>query len=169
MHLETERTVLREFYPEDAYDLHEILGDAITMEYIEPPYDFEKTEKFLQEFCIARKGALAAVHKGNRKVIGYVLFHPLEREVYEIGWIFNRSYWRQGYGFEACGALVQYAFSALSVHKICAETTDAVKSAGLMRKLGMRLEGVQRRQTVDHRGAWVDLHLYGLLREDLPD
>lgn len=35
--------IIRKFVLEDAADLHEILGDAETMEHCEPVYDFEKT------------------------------------------------------------------------------------------------------------------------------
>ena len=45
--LESPRLIIRGFTPEDAADLHEILGDAETMKYSEPAYDFEKTRDFL--------------------------------------------------------------------------------------------------------------------------
>ena len=59
MHLETNRLVIRDFYPGDTEALHRILGDAETMKYLEPPYSFDKTEAFLHSFCIARNGAFA--------------------------------------------------------------------------------------------------------------
>ena len=65
--LETQRMMIRSFTPEDAANLHEILGDDDTMEYCEPAYDFEKTKEFLHSFCIGRKGAVAAVHKESGK------------------------------------------------------------------------------------------------------
>ena len=43
---------------------------------------------------------------------------------------------------------------------------DAVKSVGLMQKLGMQLEGIQRSQTKDLHGNWADLYFYGLLEDD---
>lgn len=166
MPLETHRLILRRFLPSDAPDLQEILGDSQTMTYLEAPYGPEKTARFLQEFCIAKNGALAAVEKCSGKVIGYLLFHPLEQDIYEIGWIFHRNYWRQGYAWEACQRLIQWGFSDQKAHKILAETIDLVKSVGLMKKLGMQQEGVQRSQTKNRQGQWTDLYLYGLLRED---
>ena len=62
--------------------------------------------------------------------------------------------------------LRDHAFQTLQAHKLFAETVDAVKSIGLMEKLGMVPEGVQRQQTRDSGGAWADLYFYGLLRED---
>ena len=166
MWIETNRLVIRDFRPEDVHDLHEILGDEETMRNCEPAYDFEKTRTFLEGFCIGKKGAVAAALKDSNKVIGYILFKPLEEAVYEIGWFFNRAYWRQGYAYEACSALMAYGFSEMNIHKVVAETIDAQKSVKLMEKLGMKREGVQRGQVKDNSGRWADLYLYGLLRDD---
>ena len=166
MYIETLRMIVRDFTPEDAADLHEIFGDDETMENCEPAYDFEKSEKFLTSFCIGQNGAVAAVHKDSSKLMGYILFNEFDEGVYEMGWIYNRSFWRQGYAYESCKAVIDYAFAELKAHKVFAEAIDAVKSVGLMKKLGMQLEGIQRSQTKDLQGNWVDLYFYGLLEDD---
>ena len=162
MYIETPRMIVRDFSPEDAADLQEILGDDETMKYCEPAYDFEKTEKFLTSFCIGRKGAVAAVHKEGSKLIGYILFNEIDKGIYELGWFFNRSFWRRGYAYESCKSVIDYAFGELNAHKVFAETIDAVKSVGLMRKLGMQLESIQTHQTEDTHDNWVDLYFYNL-------
>jgi len=166
MNLITERLLIRDFMPEDAMDLHAILGDEETMKNCEPAYDFAKTERFLSEFCIGRKGAVAAVHRESGRLIGYILFSQLEKDLYEIGWFFNRGYWQQGYAHEACRAVIDHAFNQMGAHKVFAETIDGVKSVRLMQKLGMKPEGVQRKQAKDNGGCWTDLYLFGLLSED---
>lgn len=70
MHIETPRMTIRNFTPKDAPDLYEIFGDEKTMENCEPAYDLGKTQSFLSSFCIARKGAVAAVHRKTNKMIG---------------------------------------------------------------------------------------------------
>ena len=166
MELNTGRLIIRDFQQDDACDLHEIFGDVQTMACCEPAFDFEKTQRFLADFCIGRRGAVAAVHRESGKLIGYLLFSPSDEGVYEMGWFFNRACWRQGYAYEACKTLIDHAFDEMNAHKVFAETIDANKSVGLMKKLGMRLEGVQRSQTKDNDGNWADLYFYGLLRED---
>ena len=166
MYIETPRLLIRDFTHEDAADLHEILGDAETMEHCEPSYGFEKTKEFLTSFCIGRKSAFAAVHKETGKMIGYILFNELEKGVFELGWFFNRSFWRQGLAYESCKAVIDYAFAERKAHKVFAETIDTVKSVGLMQKLGMKLEGIQRSHTRDNYGNWADLYFYGLLEDD---
>lgn len=167
MQLETSRMYIRAFCRSDTNDLHEILGDSETMMNCEPAYTIEKTQQFLQEFCIKKGSALAAVLKDTQKVIGYILFHALDDAVYEIGWIFNKKYWRNGYAYEACSAVIAYGFQELGLHKIVAEAIDRTKSVALMEKLGMRCEGIQKSQTRDNSGKWADLYLYGLLRDEV--
>lgn len=166
MYVETQRMLVRDFVLEDAADLYEILGDAKVMEHCEPAYDFAKTEKFLAEFCIGQKGAVAAVQRDTGKMIGYILFREDAAGVYEMGWFFNQSYWRQGYAFEACRAVIDHAFGENKIHKIFVETIDAGKSVRLMEKLGMQPEGIQRSQVKDLSGRWADLYYYGLLEEE---
>ena len=166
MYIETPRMIVRNFQMDEVKDLQEILGDDETMKYCEPAYSLEKTTNFFQKFCIEKKAAIAAVHKESSKVIGYILFKESEKKVYEMGWFFNRNYWRQGYAYEACKAVIDYAFDALNAHKIFAETIDREKSVNLMKKLGMKLEGIQRSQVKDNSGNWADLYLYGILETD---
>lgn len=166
MLLETERMIVRDFSSDDVKDLHEIFSDKETMKYCEFFSDFEKTREFAEDFCIKKKGAVAAVLKDSGKVIGYILFKPLEEAVYEIGWIFNKKYWRQGYAYEACSEVMAYGFREMNLHKIFAETIDGQRSVRLMEKLGMKREGVQRDQTKDNFGNWTDFYLYGILESD---
>ena len=169
MNIETERIILRVFAMEDLEDLHEILGNSEVMLNTEPAYDKPKTEEFLRAFCVGRnpRPAFAAVLKSTGKVIGYVLFKSIdEPEIYEIGWIFNKNFWRFGYAFEICQRLICHGFENMGLHKICAEAIDDIKSISLMKKLGMTLEGVQKEHTKSNDGKWRDLYWYAILEKD---
>lgn len=166
MNIETGRIIIRDFTMNDIHDMQDILGDAEAMKNCEPAYTIEKTADFVQKFCIEKRGAVAAIHKDTGKVIGYILFNELDESVYEMGWFFNRAFWGQGFAYESCKAVIDYAFDTMNVHKVFAETIDGMKSVNLMKKLGMKLEGVQRSQTKDNFGNWADVYFYGLLSED---
>ena len=166
MYLETERMTVRDFAMDDLEDLQAILGDEETMAYSEPTYTRERTAEFLRQFCVEKKGAVAAVLKATGRVIGYILVPEIDEGVYEMGWFFNRTCWGNGYALEACKAVVDHAFNQQNAHKIFAETIDGGKSVGLMKKLGMKPEGIRRSQVKDRSGTWADLYLYGLLAED---
>ena len=164
MLLRTERLILRPYSPADAEDLHEIFSDPVVMEHCEAPYTLEQTRDVLSYF-IEKELAYAAVLADSGKVIGHLLFHQLPMEadgIYEMGWFFNRAYWRQGYAYEACAALMECGFQALHLHKICAETIDPVRSVGLMKKLGMSHEGTFRAHTRAPDGSWADVHWYAI-------
>ena len=79
MQVETKRLLLRDFVPEDAADLYEILGDEETMKYCEPVYDMVRTEKFLTDFCIGRHGGVAAV---CRALLDYAFGRKRARKVF---------------------------------------------------------------------------------------
>lgn len=164
MHIETQRLLIRDYTMDDVKDLYEILGDDEVMQYCEPAYSIEKTSDFLSKFCIGKKGAVASVHKDSDKMIGYILFNEFNERIYEIGCFFNQKYWRQGYAYESCKAVIDYAFKELDVHKIFAETIDSVKTVGLMKKLGMQMEEIQRNHAKDNEGNWRDLYLYSLFK-----
>ena len=166
MNIETGRIIIRDFTMNDIHDMQDILGDAETMKNCEPAYTIEKTADFVQKFCIEERGAVAAIHKNTGKVIGYILFNEFDESVYEMGWFFNRAFWGQGFAYESCKAVIDYALDTMNAHKVFAETIDGMKSVNLMKKLGMKLEGVQRSQTKDNFGNWADVYFYGLLSED---
>jgi len=167
VNLHTDRLILRHFVDEDLSDLHEIFSEPAVMRYIEPVYTLEKSKEFLESFCIQKKGAVAACLKDSGKVIGYLLFNEGdEPEIREIGWIFNKNYWLQGFAHEAAFALINHGFEVMELHKISAQAIDE-KSTNLMKKLGMVHEGTLRKNCKDkHTGEWVDWYIYGILAEE---
>ena len=164
MLIHTPRLVIRDYAPADLDDLHEIFSDPEVMYYCENPYSYARSKEMLDYFLKNTVG-YAVTLAGSGKVIGHLLFHQLPSEeagIYEMGWFFHRSIWRQGYAYEACQALMEYGFRTLRVHKICAETIDPVRSVSLMEKLGMQREGVFRAHAKDPRGSWADVYWYGI-------
>ena len=166
MLIETERLVIRNFAENDAADLFEILGDDETMKYCEPAYDFIKTENFLKDFCIKRKGAVCAVLKETEKLIGYILFSEYEKDIYEIGWFFNRNYWNRGFAYESCRAVIEYAFGVLRAKKVFAETIDGEKSVHIMKKLGMKQESAEPGTEKNCEGEFSVLYVYSIKNPD---
>lgn len=88
------------------------------------------------------------------------LFSQIQPGEYELGWFFNRQFWRKGYAFEACHAVIEYAFDTLRAKKVFSETIDGVKSVALMEKLGMELEEIQ--PDPEHGWQW---YVYAIHRE----
>lgn len=163
--LQTERLTIRGYAEGDLPDFYEIFSDPEVMRCCEPIYSREKAERWVRYF-IQNPIAFAVAENASGKMIGHTLFKQLPGEaegIYEIGWIYNRAFWRHGYAFEASRALIGYGFGALRLHKICAETIDPIKSVPLMRKLGMAPEGLFRAHARDPAGRWADVYWYAVL------
>lgn len=168
MHLETARMLLRPFELGDESALHAILSDPVVMTYVEPAYTVGKTAAFLRDFCITRpeRAAYAAVHKGEGRMIGYILFKHTGGGVYEMGWFFNREYQGKGYAYEISRELIAYAFNTLAATRLFAETADVDKTSALLKKLGFKHMRVLAGEGRLPDGRQVDMHAYSLTRED---
>jgi len=165
MYIRTSRLIIRDYQCSDWQDLYEIFSDYAVMQKCEPAYTKDQTKTALAHF-IEKSIAYAVVLAETGKVIGHILFTqlppPEESGIYEIGWFFNRAYWRNGYAYEAAKTLINYGFGELKLHKICAETIDPVVSVGLMKKLGMTHEGTFRAHVKDPEGNWADIYWYAV-------
>ena len=98
---------IRDFRPDDAEALYEILRDPVVMEYIEPPYSYEKTAAFLQVNGIDTPHRIYALADADERVMGQVIFHPYESDTWEIGWVLGRPCWGQGIATAVTRALVE--------------------------------------------------------------
>lgn len=116
---ETGRLFTREMTNADLPDLSEILQDPLTMYAYEHAFDDEETRRWLEKQIDNYKryghGLWAVVLKQTGAMIGqcgltWQDFGP--RRVLEIGYLFKRSFWRQGYAIEAACGCREYAFDS---------------------------------------------------------
>jgi ribosomal-protein-alanine N-acetyltransferase len=111
---------------------------------------------------------LAIELKATGRVVGSIrlwVVDPDQRTA-EIGYTLARPLWRKGLTFEAAQALMAVGFETLGLHRIVA-TCDLRNrgSWGVMRKLGMRREGLMRQERMVKAG-WRDTYLYALLADE---
>jgi RimJ/RimL family protein N-acetyltransferase len=86
-----------------------------------------------------------------------------------LGYCLDRPAWGQGFATEAARALLQWAFAALDLNRVQAETdTRNLASARVLEKLGFVREGTLREDCVVD-GEVSDSWVYGLLRRDWSD
>lgn len=110
MNLNTERCLIRNMMMTDADDLHQVLSDERLMFYIEQTFDLQKTKSFIQSAGVCKPPLVyAIVWKITGKVISHVIFHPYEKNDYEIGWILNKDYWGMGIADEVTKGLINSA------------------------------------------------------------
>ena len=168
---ETERLVLRRYKKEDLQDLFEYLSDKEVVEY-EPykPLTLNETKDNL-EWRIGTEEMIAVELKNSHKMIGNVYMGKREFDALEIGYVFNRNYWGNGYAVESCKALIQHAFSN-GIHRIYAECDPRNKSSWkLLKALGFQREAYLRKNVYfwkdeNDRAIWKDTYLYAKLNDD---
>jgi RimJ/RimL family protein N-acetyltransferase len=115
-------------------------------------------------------GLLACLEKGDEPTpIGKVSLMNLHHTRPEISYWVLPEYQGEGYGTEAVGVLVDYAFEAHEIRGLQAQAFAPNEgSVGVLENLGFAREGTLR----DARfrdGEYVDVVWYGLLREEWED
>lgn len=141
MYIETQRLIMRNFKKEDISEAYEYLSDSEVMKYVEKPFDYKTTEKFILNYGTnANPLVYALMEKASSKVIGHTIFHSFENDkIYEIGFIIGRNYWGKAYALEIGMELIKYAFVMMNIDEIVAETVNEnLGSKALIKKLGMK-------------------------------
>lgn len=168
---ETERLILRRYKEDDLQDLFEYLSDMKVVEY-EPykPMTIDETKENL-EWRVGTDEMIAVELKSSRKMIGNVYIGKRDFEALEIGYVFNRNYWGNGYAAESCKALMERAFSE-GIHRIYAECDPDNKSSWkLLETLGFRREAYLRQNVYfwkdeNDKPIWKDTYVYAKLNID---
>ena len=171
----TRRLILRTFRPEDGDDLYAYLSRPEVYRF-EPgePLSHQQAQERTLEFS-SSLDFWAVELRSEGKVIGQVYFsqvEPLYLRAWELGYILNPAYQRQGYASEAVAALVQHGFAAAGIHRITAYCNpDNMASWKLLEKTGFRREGLLKKNVFfrkDEHGVplWTDTYIYARLAED---
>jgi RimJ/RimL family protein N-acetyltransferase len=78
----------------------------------------------------------------------------------------DRSMWDKGYGTEATGAILDFGFGELRLHRVLLHFIEGNERARhLYQKVGFVHEGTLRQAQFRH-GRYLDVHLMGILREE---
>lgn len=159
MMIETERMSLREMTPADFPALCRILQDEETMYAYEGAFsDAEAWEWLERQIARYRQwgfGLWAADLKETGELIGQcgLTMQPWKgREVLEIGYLFRRDHWHQGYALEAAAACRRYAFETLDAEEVCSiirDTNIASQKVALRNGMTVRDRWVKRYRGVD--------------------
>ncbi|MGN1343835.1 MAG: GNAT family N-acetyltransferase [Traorella sp.] len=148
MIIETQRLYLREIRQSDFDSLCDILQDKETMYAYEGPFSNQEVQdwldKQLKRYQKDHFGLWAVILKDNEEMIGQcgLTLQPWKsEEVLEIGYLFNRNYWHQGYAIEASKACKEYAFEVLKANEVCSIIRDSnIASQNVAIRNGMRIQ-----------------------------
>ena len=154
MILETKRLYQREMNPSDFNSLCRILQDEKAMYAYEGAFSDQEVQEWLDRQIYRYQkwnfGLWAAVLKETDKMIGQcglTMQQWKDQEVLEIGYLFERSHWHQGYATEAAKACKQYAFEKLNASEVCSIIRDSNTAS---QNVAMRNGMVMKDQWIKH-------------------
>jgi RimJ/RimL family protein N-acetyltransferase len=175
MKLETERLILRDFVEDDWHAMLAYNSDPLYLRYND---SIEGTQERVQEFIgwfLAQqkedpriKFQLAITLKSNHLLIGNcgVRMDEVNSVEANIGYELDPKHWNNGYATEAAGAIMDFGFTRLGVHRIWADCiAENTGSVHVLEKLGMRLEG-RFREHKYFKDRWWDTLIYAVLAEE---
>ena len=139
--IETERLYLREMTMQDFDAIARILQDKDVMVAYEGAFDDTTVLAWIQNqkkrYIEDGFGLWAVVVKKTDSIIGQcgiTLQDVHEQRVKEIGYVFAKAYWHQGYAIEAAQACKRYGFEtlhAMNLYSIIRDTNQASKQVAL--------------------------------------
>ena len=172
--LETPRLVLRPFSAADAPAIHAYVSDwdvASTTATIPHPYEPGMAEAYVRDVTERQAaGAIAAyaiVERQHSELVGSIALRLTpEHARGELGYWIGKPHWGKGYVTEAAAAVMRFGFETLGLNRIEAHHLSRNPASGrVMRKLGMRHEGVMR-EHVKKWGQFEDVEGYAILRRE---
>lgn len=147
MILKTERLYLREMNQSDYESLCRILQDNETMYAYEGAFTDTEVQEWLDRQIARYKkynfGLWAVILKNTDKMIGQcgLTMQPWkDTEVLEIGYLFEKAYWHNGYATESAIACKKYAFEILKADEVCSIIRDTnTASQNVALRNGMKI------------------------------
>lgn len=146
---ETERLLIREMTVSDIEALYGLYEDPETAEYVEGLSEDIKEEKEKMEAYIRNMygffeyGLWAVVEKSTGRLIGRAGISNRDTEdgiETELGYMIGEPFRKQGFAYEACRAVIDYAGKSLYMEKLsCRIREDNLPSRKLAKKLGFEI------------------------------
>jgi len=177
--LAAERVVLRRFTAADlpAFAAYRSDPEVARYQSWEAPFPLAKAEVMLEELAEIHPDTpgewyqFAVALRGSGELIGDCAAHTLpdDPRQAEIGFTFAPAAQGRGYATEAVRRLLDYLFRERDKHRVSASCDDRnVRSAALLRRVGMRHEGLLVESTWA-KGEWTNDELYAVLRREWLD
>ena len=142
--IETDRLILRLLTESDYKKISYYLDERI-LEFASPYMPHKEEE--LKNFILKIIGVASfAIMLKDGTFIGDVSITSIKpNETGEIAYYFNPSYWKKGYAYEACEAVINYSFDNLKLKYITAQIDEAnTNSRKLVERLGFELKILQK-------------------------
>jgi ribosomal-protein-alanine N-acetyltransferase len=172
--LQTERLVLRAVRPDDAADMFRIMGDPRVTRYFgsTPMGSVDEAAQRIGRIMLAwqeQTGVRWAITQRERgQLLGTCGYWRLVKPHFwaEIGYELAPESWGQGIMTETVGAVLQFGFTTLGLHRVEAQIHPAnIGSRRVLEKLGFVQEGYFRENYYEVTEAqFTDTAVFSLLQ-----
>ncbi len=175
---QTTRLCIRDHQSEDLDSMHRLFSNAEAMRYLTTIRTTTLDETFLWLEEAIKQAAMtertkwyfAVTEQKTGKYLGemgyVVLEDSAQGRVVDLGFFLEPAHWGKGYAAEAAEAVLRFAFTEGSVHKVIADClSENQASEKVMKKLGMTCEGELLEHTL-HEGVLKNRVLYRLIRHE---
>ena len=164
---ETQRLILREYTLDDYDTLYKIISDPVTMQHYPKPYDEVGVRRWLEWSISNYKergfGWWAVISKETGELMGDcgITLQIINGEILpEIGYHFDKKFWRKGFGTEAAKAVRDWAFKNTDYNSLYSYMTQKnVGSYSVAEAIGMERVGAYTDE------KYGDMYVYAITRE----
>ena len=147
MILETKRLYLREMKQSDFSSLCKIMQDQDVMYAYEHAFDNVEVQEWLDRQITRYSdygfGLWAVILKETDEMIGQcglTIQDCNSRQVIEVGYLFQKAFWHNGYASEAAIACKEYAFETLNADEVFSIIRDTnIASQNVAKRNGMTI------------------------------
>lgn len=164
---------LRPFRAGDERSLVAAANDEIVARYLRDRFPHPYTMEDARSWVAFNEGLLPvrnyAIDVGGAVVggAGFVFGDDVYRFSAEVGYWLGRAHWGKGIASSALAALTRVGFERHRMARLFAGVFEGnIASMRVLEKCGYRHEGVSKKQAFKN-GRFVDVHNYGIVREDL--
>lgn len=167
---------LKQLEPSDSEDIFNVIDSQKEylgkwLPFVEFTKDISDTEKFVAAVVNApeeMKELVFVIRKCN-KFVGLIGFKDTDRQnkKTEIGYWLSEVYQKQGIITKSVNKLCDFAFNKQGINRIqikCA--VENTPSNNVPKRLGFKLEGIERQGEILAGGVFTDLAIYSKLRSD---
>ena len=174
--IETKRLLLRQWNINDIYDIVEGLNNINVSKWLAGapfPYTIEDAKSFVQKTIDNDLYNFAIILKKENKVIGGTQITNISYDNGTAGggiWIYEK-YQGNGFGTEAFGARIKYAFEILGLRRLeNGYFKGNERSHQMQLKFGYKDEGIRRKRFLSKAtGNLEDEYITGLLKDEWID
>lgn len=180
-YIETDRLILRRFELSDAQAMFDnwASDDEVTKYLTWHTYTevsmvegflADRVAQYAQDDCY--RWAITLKENGPQPIGSIDVCHWREDgwceggDVPEIGYCMGKRWWHRGIMTEALGAVIDFLFDRVGIQRIVARhDVNNPHSGGVMRKCGMKFEGIQEKSHRNNQGV-IDTAHYSIERVD---